>query len=268
MAILWYTARIMPFSDSFNTQVKACLRNFIWNGRQSKVEWDVVILPKTQGSLGLLPFEKQTQAIFTQFTANMFRQKDPPWWAATAQRVFDQWLGQKNMHSFDLLATAPPKGIPKALPACWDRVLRTWYALKGKGPDETFNGSIETLLGLPFEHPAVYLLIKISGAVRKRLRANKLFTLGDIFVRYEPTGAATSRDDPLLQPYVLAFGQCRINLHPHVVRKLLNYPLDPDRRTVCTYAQLGSVPLEAYTPREGRLTAISMEVTPIKLEKT
>ncbi|KAJ2755848.1 hypothetical protein GGI19_001309 [Coemansia pectinata] len=111
----------------------------------------------------------------------MFRQKNPPWWAATAQWVFDQWLGQKSMHSSYLLATAPTKRIPKGLPAYWDRVLRTWYALKGKGPDETFNGSIEALLGLPFEHPAVYLLVEILEAVRKRLQANKLFALGDIF---------------------------------------------------------------------------------------
>ncbi|KAJ2866747.1 hypothetical protein GGH94_001317 [Coemansia aciculifera] len=127
------------------------------------------------------------------------------------------------------LVTVEDIEYPHCLPAYWDRVLRTWYTLKGKGPDETFNGSIETLLGLPFDHSAVYLLVEISAAVRRRLWANKLFTLGDIFERYKPTGAAISQDDPLLQPYVLAFGQCRINLHPHVVRKLLNYTLELDR---------------------------------------
>ncbi|KAJ2750133.1 hypothetical protein GGI19_005280 [Coemansia pectinata] len=142
------------------------------------------------------------------------------------------------MHSSDLLATAPPKRIPKGLPAYWDRVIRTWYALKGKGPDETFNGSIETLRGLPFKHPAVYLLVEISEVVRKRLRGNKLFTLGDIFERYKPTGSAISRDDPLLQPYVQAFGQRRINLYPHAVYKLLKYPLDPHRRAVWTYGEI------------------------------
>ncbi|KAJ2055113.1 hypothetical protein GGI17_006738 [Coemansia sp. S146] len=194
MAKLWYTARITPFSNSFNAQ------------------------------------------------------------------VFDQWLGQKNIHSSDLLAIAAPKRIPKGLPVYWDRVLCTWYALKGKGPDETFNCSIDIILDLPFDHPAVYLLVEISAAAWKRLRANKFFTPGDIFERYEPTGAAISRDDPLLQPYVLAFGQRRINLHPHVIRKLLNYPLDPDRRAVWAYAQLGGVPLDVYLPRQGRLTAGSMEV--------
>ncbi|KAJ2352848.1 hypothetical protein GGH92_001022 [Coemansia sp. RSA 2673] len=69
MAKLWYTARIAPFSESFYTQATACLRKFIWNGRQSKVEWDVVILPKTQGSLSFLYFVKQTKDIFTQLMA-------------------------------------------------------------------------------------------------------------------------------------------------------------------------------------------------------
>ncbi|KAJ1915197.1 hypothetical protein LPJ71_002154, partial [Coemansia sp. S17] len=96
--------------------------------------------------------------------------------------------------------------------------LHIWFALKGKGFDEAFNGLTKSLLGLPFDHPAVYLLVEISAAIRKKLRANKLFTLGDIFVRYELTRAAILRDDPLLQPFVLAFGQRQINLHPHVVR--------------------------------------------------
>ncbi|KAJ2860068.1 hypothetical protein GGH94_005744 [Coemansia aciculifera] len=111
----------------------------------------------------------------------MFHQKNPPWWVTTAQWVFDQWLGQNNMHSSDLPALTPPKRFPKGLPAYWDRVPRTWYALKGKGPDETFNGSIKALLGLPFDRPAVYLLAEISAAVWKKLRAHKLFTRGDTF---------------------------------------------------------------------------------------
>ncbi|KAJ2452441.1 hypothetical protein GGI03_006773, partial [Coemansia sp. RSA 2337] len=232
MAKLWYTACIAPFSESFYAQVTACLRKFIWNRHQSKVAWDVVILSKNQGGLGLLPLEKQTKAIFAQFTVNMLRQKDPPWWAVAARWVFDQQLGQKKLHSSDLLVLAQPKQIPKGLPAYWDLVLRSWFALKGKGPDETFNGPIESLLGLPFYHLAVYLLVEISAATRKKLRANKLITLGDIFVRYELTGVEISRDDPLLQPYVLAFSQGRNRLHTHVIHKLLNYPLDPDRGAV------------------------------------
>ncbi|KAJ2809610.1 hypothetical protein H4S07_003163, partial [Coemansia furcata] len=94
----------------------------------------------------------------------MFHQKNPPWWAATAQWAFDQRLGQKNMHSSDLLALAQPKQFPKGLPAFWDQVLCSWFAIKGKGPDSTFTGSIEALLGLPFDHPAVYLLVNISAA--------------------------------------------------------------------------------------------------------
>ncbi|KAJ2463158.1 hypothetical protein GGI03_004018 [Coemansia sp. RSA 2337] len=127
--------------------------------------------------------------------------------------------------------------------------------------------SIESLLGLPFDHPAVYLLVEISAATRKKLRANKLFTLGDVFVCYELTGAAISCDDPLLQLYILAFSQRRINLHPHVICKLLNYPLDPNRCAVWAHAQLGGVPLEAYTPRQGRWTATSTEVAPIRLDR-
>ncbi|KAJ2420397.1 hypothetical protein GGF41_004271, partial [Coemansia sp. RSA 2531] len=62
------------------------------------------------------------------------------------------------------------------LPAYWDQVLRSWFALKDTGPDETFNSSIKCLLGLPFDHPLVYLLVKVSAATRKKLWANKLFT--------------------------------------------------------------------------------------------
>ncbi|KAJ2051783.1 hypothetical protein GGI08_005175 [Coemansia sp. S2] len=153
------------------------------------------------------------------------------------------------------------------MPAYWDLVLHSWFALKGKGPDETFNGPIESILGLPFDHPAVYLLVEISAATRKKLQMNKLFTLGDIFVCYELTGAAISRDDPLLQPYALAFSQRWINLHPHIVRKLLNYLLDLDRCAVWAHAQLGGVPLEAYTPRQRRRTATSTEVAPIRLDR-
>ncbi|KAJ2428528.1 hypothetical protein GGF41_001349 [Coemansia sp. RSA 2531] len=96
----------------------------------------------------------------------------------------------------------------------------------------TFNGPVESLLGLPFDHPEVYLLVEISVATRKKLWANKLFTLGDIFKQYKPTGAAISRDDSLLQSYVLAFGQLQTNLHPHVLHKLLNYLLNQKRRYV------------------------------------
>ncbi|KAJ2088243.1 hypothetical protein GGI16_006362, partial [Coemansia sp. S142-1] len=111
----------------------------------------------------------------------------------------------KNMNSSDLLELAKPKRILKGLPAYWDRVLRSWFALKGKGPDETFNGLIESLLGLPFDHLAVYLLVEVSAATRKKLRANKLFALGNILERYKLAGTAILHDDPLLQLYVLAF---------------------------------------------------------------
>ncbi|KAJ2012553.1 hypothetical protein GGI14_005773, partial [Coemansia sp. S680] len=53
----------------------------------------------------------------------------------------------------------------------------------GKGPDEIFNGSTESLLGSPFDYPAVYLFVVISVATRKKLRASKLITLGDSFER-------------------------------------------------------------------------------------
>ncbi|KAJ2053946.1 hypothetical protein GGI08_004700, partial [Coemansia sp. S2] len=139
-----------------------------------------------------------------------------------------------------------------------------WFVLKGKGPDEAFNSFVESPLGLPFENLEVYLLVEKSAATRRTLQENKLFTLGEILERYELTGAAISRDDPLLQPYVLAFGQRRINLHPHAVFKLLNYPLDLKRCAVWAHTQLGDVPLEVYTPRLGRLTASSTEVVPIK----
>ncbi|KAJ2012429.1 hypothetical protein IWW57_006320, partial [Coemansia sp. S610] len=232
-----------------------------------KVAWDIVTLPKKQGGLGLLPVEKQAQAIFAQFTTKTLSQRNPPWWATAAQWALDKRLGQKNMHSSDLLAAAPPKRFPKGLPAFWDRVLRSWFAIQGKGPDGTFNGDVDSMLGLPFEHPAVYLLVDITAAARKKLRENKLFTLGDVFERYEPTGAAISRDDPLLRPYVSAFTKFKINLHPHVTRKLLDYPAEPNRRTVWAHARVGTSPLEAYSPRQGRLAAASSEVAPVRLDK-
>ncbi|KAJ2810938.1 hypothetical protein H4S07_002379, partial [Coemansia furcata] len=89
----------------------------------------------------------------------------------------------------------------------------------------------------------------------------------DVFERYELTGAAISRDDPLLHPYVQAFRQYKINLHPHVTRKLLDYPREPNRRAVWAYAQAGSVPLDAYSPRQGRLAMASTEVAPIRLDR-
>ncbi|KAJ1913141.1 hypothetical protein LPJ71_002579, partial [Coemansia sp. S17] len=143
-----------------------------------------------------------------------------------------------------------------------------WFVLKGKGSNGTFNGPIESLLGLPFDHPVMYLLIEIYAATRKKLQANTLFTLSDIFEQYEPTGPALSHDDPLLQPFVLAFGQRRVNLHPYVVFKLLNYPLNPKRCAVWAYAQLDCIPLEVYTPRLGRLTASSTAVVPIRPVRT
>ncbi|KAJ2457255.1 hypothetical protein GGI03_006149, partial [Coemansia sp. RSA 2337] len=85
--------------------------------------------------------------------------------------------------------------------------------------------------------------VEISAATQKKYLANKLFALGDIFKLYRPTGTAISRDDPILQPYVLSFGQRRVNLHPHVISKLLNYPLDSDRCAVWAHAQLGGIPL-------------------------
>ncbi|KAJ2070440.1 hypothetical protein GGH13_004022, partial [Coemansia sp. S155-1] len=106
----------------------------------------------------------------------------------------------------------------------------------------------------------------ISAATRKKLQANKLFTLGDIFEQYEPTGAATSRDDPLLQPYVLALSQRRINLHPTLLPNCLTIR-STRKDAVWAYAQLDCIPLEVYTPRLGQLTASSTEVVPIRLDE-
>ncbi|KAJ2485164.1 hypothetical protein IWW37_006019 [Coemansia sp. RSA 2050] len=41
----------------------------------------------------------------------------------------------------------------------------------------------------------------------------------------------------------------------------------PNRHAVWAYARVGSLPLEAYSPRQGRLAAVSSEVAPVRLDK-
>ncbi|KAJ2508789.1 hypothetical protein IWW47_000422, partial [Coemansia sp. RSA 2052] len=266
MAKLWYAARIVPFTDSFYKQVHTDVRQFIWKSKRSKVSWTIATLPKKQGGLGLLNLESQSTAIFAQFCAQVFRQRNSPWWAATAQWVMDQHLSKNRKHSSDLLAKSPPASWPKAIPEFWRRVLSSWKSVGGRGPGNDFEGPLESLLSLPFEHPAVSLLTQLPAKARNSIRSNKIFTLGDVFQRYEPTGAAITRDDPSVLPFVKYFVKRSINFHPRVVRKLLDYPSEPNRRAMWAHAQMGGVPLEAYKPRHGRLAMTPTGIAPLRLD--
>ncbi|KAJ2546510.1 hypothetical protein EV175_005571, partial [Coemansia sp. RSA 1933] len=134
----------------------------------------------------------------------------------------------------------------------WLHVLTSWRMTGGSLKAGIDNCSLEAILGLPLDHPDITIPRATSKPAITALRKPNIYTLGDIFERNPATGAAITRADDAVLPFIRLFWQGRIYIQPPIIQRLLNYPATPNRDAVWASVKLGDAPLECYTPRDGR----------------
>jgi len=65
------------------TQIRGVIRNFIWGGKdapaRAKVKWETLILPATQGGLGIINPKAQYKALLAKLLIRGLSPGGEPW---------------------------------------------------------------------------------------------------------------------------------------------------------------------------------------------
>ena len=84
LASIWYVASGWLFARSCMKQVKRLIRNFLWSNNsdhnaRAKVSWQTIILPTSQGGLGVIDPFTQCKAFISKFIIRSMLPFDNPW---------------------------------------------------------------------------------------------------------------------------------------------------------------------------------------------
>jgi hypothetical protein len=70
LASMWYLAASWNPNPRMCCQVRGVVRNFIWSGKatnaKAKVKWETLILPTSQGGLGIIDPKTQFEALLAK----------------------------------------------------------------------------------------------------------------------------------------------------------------------------------------------------------
>jgi hypothetical protein len=70
LASMWYMAAAWKPNPAMCSQIQGIVRNFSWSGKASnaraKVKWETLVLPTTQGGLGIIDPKVQSEALLAK----------------------------------------------------------------------------------------------------------------------------------------------------------------------------------------------------------
>ncbi len=83
LASTWYLATCWNPNLRICTQVRGIIRNFIWCGKdapaRAKVKWDTLVLPISQGGLGIIDPKTQSEALLAKLLVRGLAPGGEPW---------------------------------------------------------------------------------------------------------------------------------------------------------------------------------------------
>ncbi len=83
LASMWYIAASWNPSPRMCSQVRGVVRNFIWGGRDAlvcaKVKWSTMVIPITQGGLGIIDPKAQLEALLAKLLTKGLAPSGEPW---------------------------------------------------------------------------------------------------------------------------------------------------------------------------------------------
>ena len=92
LATMWYTMSCRIFSNSCINQIQRMIRNFLWAGRaksaKAKVAWNILIMPKSTGGLGIVDPVDQTRALLSKLVVRGLQPDTEKWKLMLKERIY------------------------------------------------------------------------------------------------------------------------------------------------------------------------------------
>jgi len=83
LASMWYLAAAWNPNPRMCSQVCRVVRNFIWCGKatnaRAKVKWETLVLPTSQGGLGIIDPKTQSEALLAKLLIRGLAPGGEPW---------------------------------------------------------------------------------------------------------------------------------------------------------------------------------------------
>jgi len=136
LASMWYIAACWNPNPWMTTQIRRVVRNFIWGGKDAptcaKVKWDTLMLPTTQGGLGIIDPKTQSEALLAKLLIKWLAPGGEPWKELIRHKV-DQIrlpVHNKGPNIPDvnwIFATPKIKKIPCSM---WKSIIGAWMKVR------------------------------------------------------------------------------------------------------------------------------------------
>jgi hypothetical protein len=158
---MWYLAAAWNPNPRMCSQVRGVVRNFIWSGKaanaRAKVKWETLMLPVTQGGLGIIDPKTQSEALLAKLLVRGLAPRGEPWKEILRHKANQTKLPMHGMgpttQDINWMFTAPKLKRPPT--SLWKSILHSWLSVRpGLHKSEPTN-SAEILRQPIFGNPLI-----------------------------------------------------------------------------------------------------------------
>jgi hypothetical protein len=163
--VLWYTAAIIPPSLTLTDKLQSACTKFLWSGKQSVINKDIAIAPRSQGGLSMVDISSVCQAFHLKWLKQLFNAHDAAWKSfflseLGAQSIATKFgLGQRLLLAspapthqqvgpffYRLLSSASHLHLSESPPASYEDVCRQHLFLNSNITDQHGNSLSSTAM--------------------------------------------------------------------------------------------------------------------------
>jgi hypothetical protein len=161
LASMWYLAATWSPNPRMCSQVCGIVRNFIWSGKvanaRAKVKWETLVLPISQGGLGIIDPKTQSEALLAKLLVRGLAPGGEPWkellrHKANQTKLPVHGMGPTTQDINWLFAATKLKRPPISL---WKSILHSWLSVKPDLRKSEPTNSAETLRQPVFGNPFI-----------------------------------------------------------------------------------------------------------------
>ncbi len=136
LASTWYLAACWNPDPRMSSQVRGLVRNFIWGGKETptraKVRWETLILPLTQGGLGVIDPKSQSEALLAKLLVRGLAPGGEPWkelvWYNAGLTKLPHHGKDPSTPDFNWLLAAPK--LKRLKRSMWRSIVEAWLNVR------------------------------------------------------------------------------------------------------------------------------------------
>jgi hypothetical protein len=161
LASMWYLAAAWNPNPRMCSQVRGVVMNFIWSDKadivRAKVKWETLVLPISQGGLGIIDPKTQSEALFAKLLVRGLAPGGEPWkellrHKANQTKLPVRGMGPTTQDVNWLFAATKLKRPPTSL---WKSILHSWMSVRSRLRKSEPTNSAETLRQPIFGNPCI-----------------------------------------------------------------------------------------------------------------